>query len=107
MNLVAGRLRSGDGPAEPRVAVRDAADLPDGEPLGYSVAMTMVLLTGSTRGIGAAAFAALTAGGATVIGHGSRGDDSSIGVDLAAPGGGDRLWDEAKAAERAGTSDAG
>ncbi len=59
--------------------------------------MTNILLTGSTRGIGAAAHAALIAAGATVVGHGSR--DSCrgdvIGVDLAAPGAGDRLWDAA------------
>ncbi len=59
-----------------------------------------ILLTGSTRGIGAAAFAALTATGATVIGHGSRDGDAAIGIDLAEPGAGDRLWDAAL--ERAG-----
>ena len=57
--------------------------------------MTNILLTGSTRGIGAAAHAALTAVGATVIGHGSRDGPGVIGVDLSAPGGGDRLWDAA------------
>lgn len=61
--------------------------------------MTNILLTGSTRGIGAAANAALTAAGATVIGHGSRDDPSlgggTIGVDLAVPGAGDALWDAA------------
>ena len=57
--------------------------------------MTSILLTGSTRGIGAAAHAALIAAGATVIGHGSRDGDGVLGVDLAAPGAGDRLWDAA------------
>jgi 3-oxoacyl-[acyl-carrier protein] reductase len=57
--------------------------------------MTTILLTGSTRGIGAAAHAALTAAGATVIGHGSRDGPGVIGVDLAEPGSGDRLWDAA------------
>ncbi len=54
--------------------------------------MTHVLLTGSTRGIGAAAASALTAAGATVIGHGSRGGGDVIAADLAEPGAGDRLW---------------
>lgn len=57
--------------------------------------MTTILLTGSTRGIGAAAHAALIAAGATVIGHGSRDGDATIGADLARPGAGDRLWDAA------------
>ena len=57
--------------------------------------MTNILLTGSTRGIGAAAFAALTTAGATVIGHGSRDADGIVAADLAEPGAGDRLWDAA------------
>ncbi|MGI4876019.1 MAG: SDR family NAD(P)-dependent oxidoreductase [Janthinobacterium lividum] len=57
--------------------------------------MTNILLTGSTRGIGAAAHVALIAAGATVVGHGSRDGDGIIGADLAEPGAGDRLWDAA------------
>jgi NAD(P)-dependent dehydrogenase (short-subunit alcohol dehydrogenase family) len=58
--------------------------------------MTSILLTGSTRGIGAAARAALTAAGATVVGHGSRDNGpDTVGVDLAGAGAGDRLWDAA------------
>jgi len=57
--------------------------------------MTNILLTGSTRGIGAATDAALIAAGATVIGHGSRDGDDTIGADLAEPHAGDRLWDAA------------
>lgn len=57
--------------------------------------MTNILLTGSTRGIGAATHAALIAAGATVVGHGSRDGADTIGVDLAAPEAGDRLWDAA------------
>ena len=60
--------------------------------------MRHVLLTGSTRGIGAATLTALTGAGATVVGHGSRAGldgDGAIGVDLALPGAGDRLWDAA------------
>jgi len=62
--------------------------------------MTTILLTGSTRGIGAAARSALAAAGATVIGHGSRDGDGTIGADLAETGAGDRLW--AAALARAG-----
>jgi len=45
-----------------------------------------ILLTGSTRGIGAATLSALTAAGATVIGRGNRDAPDTIGVDLSAPG---------------------
>ena len=54
--------------------------------------MTNILLTGSTRGIGAATLAALRDAGATVIGHGRRADDGVLGADLGEPGAGDRLW---------------
>lgn len=54
--------------------------------------MTNILLTGSTRGIGAAAHAALAGAGATVVGHGRRGGDRVIGVDLALADAGDQLW---------------
>ncbi len=61
--------------------------------------MTNILLTGSTRGIGAATMTALIAAGATVVGHGSVGGSSAfgdlLGVDLAETGAGDRLWDAA------------
>jgi NAD(P)-dependent dehydrogenase (short-subunit alcohol dehydrogenase family) len=57
--------------------------------------MTNILLTGSTRGIGAATHAALIAAGATVVGHGSRDGDGVIGIDFAEAGAGDRLWDAA------------
>jgi len=63
--------------------------------LVYPSAVTHILLTGSTRGIGAAIHAALIAAGATVVGHGSRDGDGIIGADLAEPGAGDRLWDAA------------
>ena len=62
--------------------------------------MTTVLLTGATRGIGAAAARALEAGGARVIRHGSRDGDGVIGADLAVAGAGDALW--AKALAEAG-----
>ena len=44
--------------------------------------MPNILITGSTRGIGAAALAALTASGAQVVGHGMRPRDGVIGADL-------------------------
>lgn len=64
----------------------------------------VILLTGSSRGIGAAIEQSLVARGATVIGHASRegssGGTKRIGVDLDQPGGADALW--AAALERAG-----
>ena len=54
--------------------------------------MPNILITGSTRGIGAAALAALETSGATVIGHGTRGTDKMIGGDLAIPGAAERVW---------------
>ena len=55
--------------------------------------MTVILLTGSSRGIGAAAKAALEERGVTVIGHRSRPDSSdAIPADFAAPGAADELW---------------
>jgi 3-oxoacyl-[acyl-carrier protein] reductase len=56
--------------------------------------MTSILLTGSSRGIGAAIAAALTRDGVTVIGHGTR---SGIPADFADPAAPARLWEEAVA----------
>ena len=54
------------------------------------------LVTGSSRGIGAAIAAALRARGVKVIGHGSRAHDAATsGADLADPTAPARLWDEA------------
>ncbi|MFN2509513.1 MAG: SDR family NAD(P)-dependent oxidoreductase [Chthoniobacterales bacterium] len=55
-----------------------------------------VFVTGTTRGIGAAIVSELEIKGARVIGHGtmSRGE-SQIGADLAEPGAGEQLWNEA------------
>ena len=58
---------------------------------------TNILVTGSTRGIGAAIVAALKQEDARVVGHGSRSGNGVIGADLEAPGAGDRVWDEALA----------
>ena len=51
--------------------------------------MTTILLTGSSRGIGAACADALTQAGATVIGHGTR---SGIAADFAEPAAVHMLW---------------
>ncbi|WP_375391454.1 SDR family NAD(P)-dependent oxidoreductase [uncultured Sphingomonas sp.] len=51
--------------------------------------MTTILLTGSSRGIGAACAAALTAAGAHVIGHGTA---SGLAADLADPAAPADLW---------------
>ena len=56
--------------------------------------MTTILLTGSSRGIGAATFHALTAAGASVIGHGTA---SGIPADFADPAAPRALWDAALA----------
>ncbi len=58
--------------------------------------MTHVLLTGSTRGIGAAARDQLKAAGARVIGHGSRANgDEQLGADLLQPAAAEKLWSDA------------
>lgn len=54
-----------------------------------------VLVTGSTRGIGAAAVEALRAGGARVVGHGRVGGEGVVGVDLEDPAAPDVLWEAA------------
>lgn len=56
-----------------------------------------ILVTGSTRGIGAAIVEALVARGARVVGHGSRAAEGAIGADLGLPGAADGLWDAALA----------
>jgi 3-oxoacyl-[acyl-carrier protein] reductase len=54
------------------------------------------LVTGSSRGIGAAIAAALRARGVRVIGHASKSHDGdTIGADLADPTAPARLWEEA------------
>ena len=54
-----------------------------------------ILITGSSRGIGAACAAALTAAGARVVGHATRAAPGILAADLALPGAGERLWVEA------------
>lgn len=58
--------------------------------------MTCILLTGSSRGIGAAIRKQLQSRNVTVMGHGSRAHDAdTIGADLAEPGAPQLLWNEA------------
>ncbi|WP_419808871.1 SDR family NAD(P)-dependent oxidoreductase [Sphingomonas sp.] len=57
--------------------------------------MTTILLTGSSRGIGAACSQTLTTAGATVIGHATR---SGLAADLDRPGAAGDLWQRALAA---------
>lgn len=56
---------------------------------------THILVTGSTRGIGAAIVAALRVEDVRVVGHGSTSREGVIGCDLERAGAGDRLWDTA------------
>ena len=62
--------------------------------------MTSILLTGASRGIGAATRAALTAAGADVIGQSVKGGDGLLAADLADPRAAEALW--AAALARAG-----
>jgi NAD(P)-dependent dehydrogenase (short-subunit alcohol dehydrogenase family) len=51
-----------------------------------------ILVTGSSRGIGAAVLEALEARGARVVGHGRRDSASALGEDLEDPAAAERLW---------------
>lgn len=57
--------------------------------------MPNILLTGTSKGIGAATLAHLRARGAKVIGHSTRGGEGQIAADLAVSGATDGLWAEA------------
>ena len=58
--------------------------------------MTTILLTGSSRGIGAATREMLEARGAKVIGHSTRGDgESEIAADFTEPTAPQMLWEDA------------
>ncbi len=58
---------------------------------------THVLVTGSTRGIGAAIAEGLIARGARLAGHGRTETAASLGADLAEPGAAEALWARALA----------
>lgn len=62
--------------------------------------MANILLTGASRGIGAAARTLLEQSGHTVIGQSTAGDDGLIAADFAQPRAADALW--ATALEQAG-----
>lgn len=54
-----------------------------------------ILITGTSRGIGAAAYELLKTGGHNVVGHSTRGSDDLIAGDLADPAAPRRIWDAA------------
>jgi 3-oxoacyl-[acyl-carrier protein] reductase len=54
-----------------------------------------ILVTGASRGIGAAAFALLKSTGHTVAGHSTRGSEELIAGDLADPAAPRRIWADA------------
>jgi len=54
-----------------------------------------ILVTGSSRGIGAAILKSLQAKGARVVGHARSNSTSALGEDLEDPAGADRLWERA------------
>jgi len=59
--------------------------------------MANILLTGASRGIGAAARTALIAAGHTVIGQSTVGGGGLIAADFAQPGAANALWEQALA----------
>jgi NAD(P)-dependent dehydrogenase (short-subunit alcohol dehydrogenase family) len=63
--------------------------------------MATILLTGASRGIGAAARTALIAAGHMVIGQSTAGGDGLIAADFAQPRAADALWEQALAKARA------
>jgi 3-oxoacyl-[acyl-carrier protein] reductase len=54
-----------------------------------------ILITGASRGIGAAAYALLKSTGHRVVGHSSKGSDALIAGDLADPAAPRNIWDSA------------
>jgi NAD(P)-dependent dehydrogenase (short-subunit alcohol dehydrogenase family) len=67
--------------------------------------MANILLTGASRGIGAAARIALTNAGHHVIGQSTAGGDGLLAADFALPGSGDALWQAALAKAPGGRID--
>jgi NAD(P)-dependent dehydrogenase (short-subunit alcohol dehydrogenase family) len=56
-----------------------------------------ILITGASRGIGAAAYALLKAGGHNVVGHSTRGSDTLVAGDLADAASPRNIWETALA----------
>ena len=54
-----------------------------------------ILITGASRGIGAAAYALLRSGGHKVVGHSTRGNDALVAGDLADPSAPRAIWQTA------------
>jgi NAD(P)-dependent dehydrogenase (short-subunit alcohol dehydrogenase family) len=54
-----------------------------------------ILITGASRGIGAAAYTLLKSSGHNVVGHSTKGSDTLIAGDLAQPGAPRDIWDTA------------
>ncbi len=54
-----------------------------------------ILITGASRGIGAAAYALLKSTGHNVVGHSTRGSDELIAGDLADPAAPAKIWEAA------------
>jgi NAD(P)-dependent dehydrogenase (short-subunit alcohol dehydrogenase family) len=54
-----------------------------------------ILITGASRGIGAAAYALLKSGGHQVVGHSTKGSDALIAGDLADPSAPRAIWETA------------
>ncbi len=54
-----------------------------------------ILITGASRGIGAAAYDLLRSGGHSVVGHSSRGSDELIAGELTDPAAPQMIWDQA------------
>src|SRR4051812_16999416 len=54
-----------------------------------------ILITGASRGIGAAAYALLKKTGHNVVGHSTKGSDTLVAGDLANPGAPRNIWDTA------------
>ena len=54
-----------------------------------------ILITGASRGIGAAAYSLLKSNGKNVIGHSTRGSDELVAGDLADPEAPRRIWEAA------------
>ena len=58
-----------------------------------------ILITGASRGIGAAAYALLKSSGHCVVGHSSKGSDELVAGDLSDPTAPRNIWETALAAD--------